>query len=214
MNLKDIKGKNPILLLLGQLVSTLGSSMQLFALSLYVLDTTQSATMFSNVILLSMIPRIVLGPFAGVLADRVSRKKLIVILDAIAGFLTFLFVALLYCNNGLSLTQIYIFTLLLGMITVLFEPATAAIIPDIVEKEQLATINSVRRLILSFTTILAPLLGGILYSQLGLLIVMVLNGISFFLSSISEMFISVHKESVHKAKKNHFLNLLLRALVF
>lgn len=76
MNLKPIKRKDFSLLILGKLVSLLGSNMQQFALSLYVLALTGSATIFASMLSISILPRIILSPIAGVFGDWFDRKKL------------------------------------------------------------------------------------------------------------------------------------------
>ena len=90
--------RNPLLVLMGRLVSGLGSTMMAFALSLYVLDITGSGAKFASVLALSFLPRLLLGPFAGILADRRSRKKTMVILDVVSGVAALSF-ALIYFDK-------------------------------------------------------------------------------------------------------------------
>ena len=63
----------------GQLVSTLGSGLTGFALGVWVFERTGSATQFSLVLLATTLPRVLLSPVAGVVADRWNRRKLIVL---------------------------------------------------------------------------------------------------------------------------------------
>ena len=69
------------LMLLGQIVSILGNAMLRFALSLYVLDLTGSATLFGAVLAASMLPTVLLSPVGGVLADRLPRQRIMYVLD-------------------------------------------------------------------------------------------------------------------------------------
>lgn len=69
----------------GKVVSLMGSNMQQFVLSLYVLAITGSATMFATVLAISIIPRLLLSPIAGVFGDWFHRKKTIVTMDLING---------------------------------------------------------------------------------------------------------------------------------
>lgn len=78
MSLKLINQKDFSLLILGKLVSLVGSNMQQFALSLYVLTLTGSATIFASILSISIIPRLILSPIAGVFGDWFDRKKSIV----------------------------------------------------------------------------------------------------------------------------------------
>lgn len=197
MDLSILKKRNPLLLLLGQLVSAFGSIMQHFALSLYVLDKTGSATQFASVLVVSIIPRLVLSPFAGVVVDRLSRKKMIVVLDMISGIITLGFAALFFASDGFEMWMIYTLTVAISLTSVFFEPAIQAMIPDIVPKDRLADVNSMVQLVFSVLSILAPIAAGALY-RFGIFIILVLNGISFILSSISEMFIAMEHESIKK----------------
>ena len=68
--------KNFTLLVIGQIISLFGNAMLRFSLSLYVLDTTGSASAFATILAISMIPTILLSPVGGVLADRMSRRHI------------------------------------------------------------------------------------------------------------------------------------------
>jgi len=99
MNVKLLKEKNFSLLMFGKFISLTGTQMQEFALSLYVLKITGSATLFASVIIVAMIPQLLLSPIAGVFADWLDRKKIIVYLDIISGILVGIF-ATIYMING------------------------------------------------------------------------------------------------------------------
>ena len=70
-----------LVLWFGQLISTIGSGMTSFALGVYVFQRTNSATDFALIFLAGMLPRVLFSPFAGVLADRLDRRKLMVVSD-------------------------------------------------------------------------------------------------------------------------------------
>lgn len=85
MNSKLLKQKDFLLLMAGQFVSMMGSQFQSFAVSLYILKITGSATKFASVLVIMMIIQVLLGPVAGVFADWFDRKKIIVLLDFLNG---------------------------------------------------------------------------------------------------------------------------------
>ena len=196
MNLKVLKNKNLVLVILGQFVSGFGTMMQSFALSLYVLQKTGSAALFSSVMALSIIPQVVLTPIAGVVADRFSRKKMIVIMDMVSSFAVAIFCGIYIINGELNLVSIYILTMLLSAINSFFTPSMSAIVPDIVPRDQLADVNSIGALPQSILSLVSPLAGGVLFGLFGLFPIMIINAVSFFASSISEMFIKIKKESI------------------
>ena len=67
-------GRNFSLMVLGQIISLFGTAILRFALSLYVLDISGSATLFGGVLAAAMVPTVLLSPLGGVLADRKSTR--------------------------------------------------------------------------------------------------------------------------------------------
>lgn len=196
MNLKILKNKDFSLLLFGKAVSITGSNMQQFALSLYVLAVTGSATVFASIIAISILPRLLLSPVAGVFGDWFDRKKSIVTLDFINGFLIAVFGLYYSLNGSLSIINIYILVILLEVTEIFFGSAMSAVLPSIVHKEDLFQANSIRSVVSSLCSMLSPLLAAVLYGALGLKIIFFINAISFILSAISELFI--HIPATHK----------------
>lgn len=199
---KLIFKRNPLLVLLGGLVSGLGSMMMSFALSLYVLDITGSGAKFASVLAMSLVPRLILGPFAGILSDRISRKKTMVALDIISGSVTLIFAFAFMKNTITSLIPIYIFVFILTSISIFFEPSSTAIIPDVIEKKDLPKYNSTVQFFFTFVRIFSPVIAGLLYSTVGIYILVIINGVSFLMSAISEIFIKIEKESLEKVNKD------------
>lgn len=192
MNFKLLKNKDFTLLILGKFVSLIGSYMQDFALALYVLKITGSSLIFGSVITTALIPRIILSPICGVLADRFDRKKVIVYLDMISGLL----IAVLYVISitvGVQIIHVYISVIILSIISTMFQPAINTAIPSIVKKEELVDANVINSTVMTIGQLIAPIMAGLLYSTLGLPIVLLINSISFICSSISEMFINMPK---------------------
>ena len=77
--------RNFTLLLVGQASSLLGNNALKFALSMFVLEETGSATVFATILALAMAPTILLSPLGGILADRANRKSIMVALDSLSG---------------------------------------------------------------------------------------------------------------------------------
>ncbi len=193
MNKKLLKNKNFILVILGNFVSLIGSNIQQFVLSLYVLAITGSATLFATMLAIAILPRIILSPIAGVFGDWFDKKKSIVILDLINAFILFGFAIYLFYNENLTIGLIYLLVILLEITEIFFHSSMSVVIPSVVEKEQYLEANSLRTMIISFGTLMAPILGAIIYGAFGLLIAILINAVSFLISAISEMFIKVPK---------------------
>ncbi|MDY0318142.1 MAG: MFS transporter [Candidatus Izemoplasmatales bacterium] len=193
MNKKLLKDKNFILVILGNFVSLIGSNIQQFVLSLYVLAITGSATLFATMLAIAILPRIILSPIAGVFGDWFDKKKSIVILDLINAFILFGFAIYLFYNENLTIGLIYLLVILLEITEIFFHSSMSVVIPSVVEKEQYLEANSLRTMIISFGTLMAPILGAIIYGAFGLFIAIIINAVSFLISAISEMFIKVPK---------------------
>ncbi|MCB2354684.1 MFS transporter [Clostridium estertheticum] len=191
---KIFQNKNFLLLIFGKLISKLGDNIYIFALTWYVFEKYSSTAQAGIIMALGLIPVIFLGPFAGVMADRINRKKIIVIMDFAQGTIL-LIVFFLLKTNMFSIWVIYISTFLLGCCGALFNPACTAIIPNIVEEEQLIEANGADTAIGSISNIGGILGGGIAYALFGFTSICFFNAISFIISGIAEMFLTLHQKT-------------------
>ena len=195
--MKDL-GRNFWLYAIGRLVSLIGSGIQSLAIPLYILDLTGSGTIMGTFMVITMLPRILFGPVAGVLGDRFNRKMIMVYMDFARGA-AILAMAVLAGANSLTITVLFIFQLLISTFDISFDPATAAILPDIIESDKLLRGNSILGAINSLSYIIGPALGGILYGMFGIEAVLILNGASYIASAISGIFIR-YQQTTEKGK--------------
>lgn len=202
MNKKLLKNKNYTILIIGNLISLLGSNIQQFVLSLYVLAITGSATLFASMLAISILPRIILSPIAGVFGDWFDKKSSIVILDIVNAVVLFGFAGILFANKSLSIGLIYILVIILEITEIFFHSSMSAVIPSVVNKEHLLEANSLRTMIISIGQLMAPILGALIYGSFGLLLALIINATSFFISAISEMFVKIPKIQSRTTKKN------------
>jgi len=194
--------KNVALLVIGGMVSLIGSEMQSFALSLYVLNKTGSITTFASVLAIAMIPRVVLSPFVGVLVDWIDRKKIIVTFDFIRSIILFYFYHQYLMAGTLSIFQIYTLVLILSFCSIVFQPAINAVIPLIVSDEEIIKANSINIFLINLGRLVSPAIAGILLSFIGLRIILLIDAISFLLSAISEGFIEIPKNAINFSQMN------------
>lgn len=186
-----LKQKDFTLLVIAKFISLMGTQMQSFALCLYVLKLTGSATKFASVLAMALIPQIILGPIAGVFVDWFNKKKLLVTLDILAAMVVGTFVITFELNGKLSIGLIYVMVMALSVISIIFIPTMSVTVPSIVKKEDLIKANSITSFVTSSCILLSPVLAGILFSFYGLLVIMIINSISFIVSSICEAFINI-----------------------
>lgn len=179
---------NFILFSLGKFVSIFGASIYSFAIGLHVLKITGSGMSFALSLIVSIIPMLVINPFAGVLADKFDKKKIVVSMDIING----LFLMLLYIVSGiygLSLEMIYISTFITTIFTTIFGISMESAVPNIVSENMLININSISKIIDSISSILGPMVGGIVFAFIDIRYFILFSGVSYVLSGISEIFI-------------------------
>ena len=184
--MKEIR--NLWLTLCGKGVSQLGSKLFGFAMSYYILKLTGSAQSFAISLLITTLPIVLLSPIAGAIADKMSRKTLVVGADFISGIVMLLFFFFIP-KAGLSLWMIYLAELVLAVLFVFLNSAFGAAYPNIVSRNNLTKINAYSQSMDSILSILSPILGGIIYGLLDIKLFFLINGVSFILSSFSECFI-------------------------
>lgn len=193
--------RNISLFLWGKFVSLVGTNMYSFAMSLYVLQRTGSGTSFAMNLFLGTLPRVILGPIAGVLADRVERRKMVVGMDILSGLTILVLLPISYLY-GLQIPFIYANTFLLSIINTFFTVSISASLPNLVRKESLMKINSYNQAAQSVSSILSPILAGVIYYILPIYVFIALNGVTFILSAISEMFIDFNLSKEAEEDKN------------
>lgn len=157
--------RNICLYSIAKTVSLFGSSIYSFTLGLYVLQITGSALNFAISLILGTIPMIVMNPFAGVIADKVDKKKLVICMDLLSGCLL-ITVYILSSYYGLNLFIIYTTTFFMTVFTTFFGIGLEAVKPNMVTKERLMSINSISKIIDSISLILGPMLGGLFLQSL------------------------------------------------
>lgn len=188
--MKKIWDKDLTFLLIGQSISRLGDSAHHIALMWFILEKTSSSAIMGTLSALAYIPSLVLGPFAGVIVDRYSRKRIIFLTDLIRGLIVSLLV-LFYFTNGLSISEIFILTVLLGICSAFFNPCIPSSIPEMVDKEDLPRANSLFSIAGRVTEIIGPSVGGMLYKFIGAGLLFAFNSFSFFIASIFTVFTKI-----------------------
>ena len=182
--------KTFLIIWLGQLVSMLGSSLTGFALGVWVFEQTGSATQFALVLLATSLPRVLLSPFAGVVADRWDRRRLIMLSDFGAGLGTFA-LFLVFNEQTLQVWHIYVATALSSCFTTFQGPALGASVTMLVRDEQLERANGLQQFSQALAQLLGPLLGGWLLTLAGLQTVLLLDCFSFIIAVGSLLFTTI-----------------------
>lgn len=190
---------NFILLISGRFISDLGSAIFGFALSLYVLDFTNSAAAFSLVLSFSIIPNMFVSLIAGSFVDKHDKKKTIIVTDVLSGIAVLIFM----CIFNLSPKSIILligYKIILAVTQSFFGLAISTSIPNIVGEKNTPRANSVFSAVGSLINILGPVIGAIAYKTIGLQFIFLIDGISFILAGLSEIFLVMETKKTEEIK--------------
>jgi len=173
---------------LGQLVSLLGDGCGMIALSWWILSKTGSAAQMSAVLAPAMAVRLVLLPLLGPVADRFSRKHLIALADFWRFATTAAIAALVHfdCYRPPLLIALYMLT---SAGSALFAAASAGIVPQIVERDQLATAVQQTHAVDSFARIAGGILGGLIVTFMGIFGAFLADALSYLISGSASLLI-------------------------
>ncbi len=181
--------KDFILVVIGQIISLFGNAAIRFALPLYLLNLTGSSALYGTVTACAFIPSILLSPVGGIVADRVNKRNIMVLLDFFTAAVILIFSLLM--NGGHLILLLTVTMMLLYGIAGAYQPAVQASIPALIGQEHFMAANAIINTIGSFAALMGPVIGGVLYSIYGLRPVLWVCMICFVLSAVMEIFIHI-----------------------
>lgn len=192
-----------LLLWQGQFVSVLGDIIYSMALGFWILAVTGSTALMGALMAVSILPGVIISPFAGALVDRSNRKRLLVLMDFIRGAII-VFIAIAAFNGFLKIWMVFGGGVILSICGAFFNPAVNSSIPDIVPRSKMISANSIFDMIYSGSEILGSAVGGILFQLLGAPFMFLFNGLSFIFSGSSISFMKIPKIE-NPVEKQHIL---------
>ena len=181
--------KDFTLVVIGQIISLFGNATIRFALPLYLLNLTGSSALYGAVTACAFIPAILLSPIGGIVADRVNKRNIMVILDFFTAAVLIAF-SLFMNGDHLVLLLTAVLMLLYG-IAGAYQPAVQASIPALESQDNFMAANSIINTVSSFASLTGPVLGGVLYSAYGLDPVLCVCTVCFLMSAVMEIFIKI-----------------------
>ena len=182
-------GKDFALVVAGQIVSLFGNAILRFSLPLFLLRETGSSALFGAVTACSLLPMIVLSLLGGVLADRVNKRNIMVILDfstagIIAGFSILM-------GTAPAIPLFIVTLMLLYGISGTYQPAVQASIPALVAKDCILTASAIVNQIGSMANFIGPVIGGWIYGLWGLEPILEISVGCFAISAVMELFLTI-----------------------
>ncbi|NEQ42203.1 MAG: MFS transporter [Leptolyngbya sp. SIOISBB] len=173
-----------ITLWMGQLASSLGSSMTYFALTLWMWQQTQSATAIALILFFYQLPQLVLSLFSGMLIDRLPRKRLLWLSDAGAACCT-MAVGILAGLQILHIWHIYLIAAIIGSFGNLQMLTYSTLVPLIVPPQHHTRASSMGAVVGYGAAILSPALAGVLYPLVGLLGITAIDMTTFLVAMLT-----------------------------
>ncbi|HEY4027651.1 MAG TPA: MFS transporter [Candidatus Dormibacteraeota bacterium] len=174
----SLRVRNYRIYFIGQAVSVSGSWMQRVAQSWLVLHLTGSGVALGVVSALQFLPMLLLGIWGGVLADRIDKRRLLVLTQAVMGLLA-LALGAVTLLGVVQLWMVYLLALLLGLVTAVDNPARQSFVMEIVGRSHVANAVSLNSVTFTASRVVGPAIAGITITLVGTGWCFVLNAISF-----------------------------------
>ncbi|MGZ4733371.1 MAG: MFS transporter, partial [Terriglobales bacterium] len=166
---------------LAQIVSEIGDWFYTLAIYSLLLQLTGRASSVALALVLQVLPQTFIGPAAGVINDRVRRKRVMITADVARMVIVF---AMLLVRSRSTVWMVYPLLLLETLMAAFFEPARTAVIPNIAPREDVLLANTLSSATWSVNLLIGASIGGVVAALLGRDAVFMLNALSFLVSAI------------------------------
>jgi MFS family permease len=188
------------LLWAGQTISSLGDGAFNTAVAWQVLTLTGSATMMGLVMIAQTLPMILFLLLGGVIADRFPRKLVMLWSDA-SRAIAVLLIAALAMTHLLQIWHLIVLSFFFGAVRGFFMPAYQSIIPQLIEKDDLASANSLTELSYQLYILLGPMLGATCVALAGTSTAFAFDGLTFGISALCLLGLRLPASSARTAAK-------------
>ena len=175
---RSLRERNARIFFLGLLVSNVGTWLQLTAMSSLVYELTGKATDVGLTIATQFLPTLVLGAWAGAVADRVNRRRMTLVTQAL---LTVLAAALglLDLSGHINMPMIYVLSLLVGIVNAMDNPARRGFVTELVDPGDISNAMSLNTAVMTGSRIFGPALAALLTRSIGTAWCFLINAASF-----------------------------------
>ncbi len=201
--------RNVTLFLMSQAISFFGTSLVQYAIMWYITLNTQSGVMMTISIICGFLPTFFLSPFAGVWADRFSRKLLIALSDSLIALAT-LILAILFLTGHDALWLLFVMSALRALGSGVQTPAVGAFLPQLVPEDQLTKVNGISSSIQSMVTLISPMLSGALLTVASIEMIFFIDVITAVIGVSVLLFflhVPVHAKALGQQSVSYFKDL-------
>ncbi len=196
----------------GQLISLLGSSVSQFVIVWWITLETKSVLYLSLASFLGFAPIVLLSPFAGVLADRWSRKALIAVADFVQALVTVALI-LLFWWGSISIWLVLAILTFKGVMQAFHSPATSAITPLMVPKEKLSRMNGLNYLLTGAVNMVGPVVAAVLLEIWAIQQILWIDAATFIIAVVPLLLIVIPSVRL-KQEKSSFKEDFVEGLAF
>src|SRR5690349_11671290 len=162
----------------GQLISNIGTWMQIIAQGWVVYQLGHSEVTLGLVAFASAIPTLLISPWGGVVVDRVSRRGLLLLTQSGSMLLAFVMAALTFTGE-IREWHVIVLAALLGVVNAFDAPARQAFVPEMVGKEDLPNAIALNSMMFNSARVIGPAVAGLMLAVIGAAWCFTVNGISF-----------------------------------
>lgn len=194
---KKLLNRSFILMALGQFVSRIGAGVWMLVLVLWLKDISNSAAVVGLVVMLTSLTQVLLGVAGGVVSDRYSRKKNIVLADFVNGIVAVAIACMVLFGEpsiNIIIALLVIMSIVNGAALAIFIPSVNASVPDLVPVDKVNSGNAVIRSSAQIAMVIGFTSAGWLFLKLGGPVIMLIYGVGYLLSAFSELFIELPKK--------------------
>src|ERR1041385_4254927 len=183
---------------LGQVVSQMGAWFDTIALYTIILKLTGSGRYVGLLLVARFVPSFFFGPISGVVADRFSRRTIMIVSDLLRAVVVLGF---LLVRRADQLWIVYVLTVFQLGLSTFFEPAKTAAIPSIVEDRELVAANAISSVTWSAMLTIGAAIGGIITGWFGTDVAFILDAATYLLSAALIARIRVPKRKKRERQK-------------
>ena len=197
----------------GQVISMIGTWIQMVAQGWLVLEITGSAFDVGVVAAASTLPTLFLSLFGGVIVDRYSKRTILLWTQSAAMILAFI-LGVFAVTGTVTIWIIIVLSFLLGCVNALNVPALQAFLSEIVEREDLASAIAMNSAIYNVSRVIGPAIAGFLISAAGSGVAFLVNGVSFFAVILSLLSMKDLSEKIREINPVHPLQSIREGLKY
>ena len=192
-----LQNKNYQLYFFGQLISLIGTWLQIVAQGWLVLQLTNSAFLIGLITALSTLPTLFLTLFGGVIVDQFPKKKILLFTQSSAMLLAFILGALTVAKV-ITVWEIGLIAFLLGSVNAIDSPARQAFVSEMVNKEQLPSAIALNSGIFNAARVIGPSVAGLLIALIGTGGAFLLNAISYIAVLVALLAMRISSTTIRK----------------